>query len=284
MSAANVTANVAVNVTGPRGTAGPAVDRHRVTQGRVLRSEWIKLWSLRSTVYTLVAAVGTTIGAGILLCAFLAGQAALPGSRHDALFDPAGASLRGVSLAQLAVGVLGVLLVTAEYSTGMIRATLSAVPRRLPVLWAKAGVFGVVAAVLMIAASAAAFLCGQAVLGERGTTLAADGVARAVAGAGLYLTVVGLLGVGLGFILRNTAGAVATLFGLLLVLPTLGEVLPTGWARHVVPYLPPNAGQVIMSVHPAPGDLAPWTGFAVFCGYAAATIAVAAVLLKRRDA
>ncbi|WP_182906889.1 ABC transporter permease subunit [Microbispora sp. H13382] len=272
------------NVTAFRRTAGPAVDRRRVTQGRVMRSEWIKLWSLRSTVYTLVAAVGTMIGAGMLLCAFMAAQAALPGSPHQALFDPAGAGLRGVSLAQLAVGVLGVLLVTAEYSTGMIRATLSAVPRRLPVLWAKAGVFTVVAAVLMIAASFTAFLGGQAVLGERGTTLAADGVARAVAGAGLYLTVVGLLGVGLGFILRNTAGAVAALFGLLLVLPTLGEVLPADWGRRVVPYLPSNAGQVIMSVRPAPGELAPWTGFAIFCGYAAVTIVVAAVLLKRRDA
>ncbi|MEU6410356.1 ABC transporter permease [Microbispora sp. NPDC046933] len=274
------------NVTALSRTAGPdaAVDRHRVTQARVLRSEWIKLRSLRSTVYTLVAAVVTTIGAGIVLCAFLAGQAAPPGSPHQALFDPAGASLRGVSLAQLAIGVLGVLLVTSEYSTGMIRATLSAVPRRLPVLWAKAAVFTVVAAVLMTAASFAAFLGGQAILGERGTTLATDGVARAVAGAGLYLTVVGLLGVGFGFILRNTAGAIATLFGLLLVLPTLGEVLPADWAGHVVPYLPSNAGQVIMSVHPAPGEPAPWAGFAVFCGYAAATITVAAVLLKRRDA
>ncbi|MGW5265111.1 ABC transporter permease subunit [Microbispora sp. NPDC004025] len=272
------------NVTAVRRTAGPAAERHRVTQGRVMRSEWIKLWSLRSTVYTLVAAVGTTIGAGVLLCAFMTAQPALPGSPHQALFDPAGASLRGVSLAQLAIGVLGVLLVTAEYSTGMIRATLSAVPRRLPVLWAKAGVFTVVAATLMIAASFAAFLGGQAVLGERGTTLAADGVVRAVAGAGLYLTVVGLLGVGLGFILRNTAGAIAALFGLLLVLPTLGEVLPADWGRRVVPYLPSNAGQVIMSVRPAPGELAPWTGFAVFCGYAAVTIVVAAVLLRRRDA
>ncbi|MEN3541234.1 ABC transporter permease [Microbispora sp. ZYX-F-249] len=272
------------NVTASRRTAGPAADRRRVTQGRVMRSEWIKLWSLRSTVYTLVAAAGTTIGAGVLLCAFMTAQSALPGAPHQALFDPAGASLRGVSLAQLAIGVLGVLLVTAEYSTGMIRATLSAVPRRLPVLWAKAGVFTVVAATLMIAASFTAFLGGQAVLGARGTTLAADGVARAVAGAGLYLTIVGLLGVGLGFILRNTAGAIAALFGLLLVLPTLGEVLPGDWGRRVVPYLPSNAGQVVMSVRPAPGELAPWTGFAVFCGYAAVTIAVAAVLLKRRDA
>jgi ABC-type transport system involved in multi-copper enzyme maturation permease subunit len=105
-----------------------------------------------------------------------------------------------------------------------------------------------------------------------------------VIGAGLYLTVVGLLGIGLGFIIRNTAGAIATLFGVLLVLPVLGAVLPSSWAKHIVPYLPSNAGQAVMSVHQAPGDLAPWTGFAVFCGYAAAAIIVSAVLLKRRDA
>ena len=187
-------------------------------------------------------------------------------------------------LAQLAIGVLGVLLISGEYSTGMIRATLAAVPKRLPVLWAKAGVFSVVAAVLMIAASFAAFLGGQALLGSHGTTLAGAGVTRAVVGAGLYLTVVGLLGIALGFIIRNTAGAIATLFGVLLVLPVLGEVLPSTWAKHITPYLPSNAGQAVMSVHQAPGDLAPWTGFAVFCCYAAAAIIAGAVLLRRRDA
>jgi ABC-type transport system involved in multi-copper enzyme maturation permease subunit len=273
-------------VTAPRPSAQPATaaERHRVTQGRVLIAEWIKLRSLRSTVYTLLAATGLTVGAGMLLAAFMAGQEAPADPSHRVLLDPTAVSLRGVFMAQLAIGVLGVLLVTGEYSTGMIRATLSAVPRRLPVLWAKAGVFGVVAAVLMIAASLAAFLGGQVILGPRGTTLAAAGVARAVVGAGLYLTVVGLLGFGLGFIIRNTAGAIALLFGLLLVLPTLGEVLPSNWGRQVVPYLPSNAGQAIMSVHQAPGELAPWTGFAVFCGYAAVAIVAAAILLKRRDA
>jgi len=137
------------------------------------------------------------------------------------------------------------------------------------------------AAVLMTVASFLAFLGGQALLGSHSTTLAAAGVVRAVVGAGLYLTVVGLLGIGLGFIIRNTAGAIATLFGLLLVLPILGQVLPSSWAKHVVPYLPSNAGQAIMSIHQAPGDLAPWTGFAVFCGYAAAAI-IAGVLLNAR--
>jgi ABC-type transport system involved in multi-copper enzyme maturation permease subunit len=262
-------------VTAPRQSAGhdKAVEHHEVTQGRVLASEWIKLRSLRSTVYTLLAAIVMTIGLGMLFAGVMANRWAQLDPAELARFDPAGVSLRGVFLAQLAIGVLGVLLISGEYSTGMIRATLAAAPKRLPVLWAKAGLFAVVAAVLMIAASFAAFLGGQA-----------TGVARAVVGAGLYLTVVGLLGVGLGFIIRNTAGAIATLFGVLLVLPVLGEVLPSTWAKHITPYLPSNAGQAVMSVHQAPGELAPWTGFAVFCGYAAASIIAAAILLKRRDA
>jgi ABC-type transport system involved in multi-copper enzyme maturation permease subunit len=273
-------------ITAPRHSAGQdkAVEHHEVTQGRVLVSEWIKLRSLRSTVYTLLAAIVMTVGLGMLFAGVTANRWAQLDPPERAQFDPTGVSLRGVFLAQLAIGVLGVLLISGEYSTGMIRATLAAVPKRLPVLWAKAGLFSVVAAVLMIAASFAAFLGGQALLGSHSTTLAAAGVARAVVGAGLYLTVVGLLGVGLGFIIRNTAGAIATLFGLLLVLPVLGAVLPSSWAKHIVPYLPSNAGQAVMSVHQAPGDLAPWTGFAVFCGYAAAAIIAAAILLKRRDA
>jgi ABC-2 type transport system permease protein len=273
-------------VTAPRRSTAQdkATVHHKVTQGRVLVSEWIKLRSLRSTVYTLLAAIVMTVGLGMLFSGVMANRWAQLDPQELARFDPTGVSLRGVFLAQLAIGVLGVLLISGEHSTGMIRATLSAVPKRLPVLWAKVGVFSVVAAVLMTAASFLAFLGGQALLGSHGTTLAAAGVVRAVVGAGLYLTVVGLLGIGLGFIIRNTAGAIATLFGLLLVLPILGEVLPSTWSQHVVPYLPSNAGQAIMSIHQAPGDLAPWTGFAVFCGYAAAAIIAAAILLKRRDA
>ena len=273
-------------VTAPRHSSQREVAgaRGKVTQARVFTSEWIKLRSLRSTVYTLLAAIVMTVGLGMLFSGVIANRWAQLDAAERVRFDPTGVSLRGVFLAQLAIGVLGVLLITGEYSTGMIRATLSAVPKRLPVLWAKAGLFAVVAAITMIPAALVAFLGGQALLGTHGTTLGASGMARAVIGAGLYLTVVGLLGVGLGFIIRNTAGAIATLFGLLLVLPILGQVLPSSWAKHVVPYLPSNAGQAVMSIHQAPGDLAPWTGFAVFCGYAAAAIIAAAILLKRRDA
>jgi ABC-2 type transport system permease protein len=255
----------------------------KVTQGRVVNSEWIKMRSLRSTRYTLIASIAITVGLGLLFASFAVARLNSTGHLET---DPVTLTLRGAFLAQLAIGVLGVLLITGEYSTGMIRATMSAVPRRLMVLWAKLGLFAVVAAVASIAAAFAAFLGGQAILSSKhvGASLSDPGVLRAVIGAGLYLAVVGLLGMALGFIIRNTAGAITTLFGILLILPVLGEVLPASWASHVVPYLPSNAGQAIMQLHADPNTLAPWTGFALFVGYTAVAVAVAAVLVKRRDA
>lgn len=264
--------------------AAPSTPDIKVTQLRVVNSEWVKLRSLRSTVYTLIASVGITVGLALLFCSFAVARYGSNGGRLVA--DPVTLSLRGAFLAQLAIGVLGVLLITGEYSTGMIRATMSAVPRRLPVLWAKLGMFAVVAAVTSVVAAFVAFLSGQAILSSKhiGASLSDPGVLRAVIGAGLYLTVVGLLGMALGFLIRNTAGAITALFGILLILPVLGEVLPADWATHVTPYLPSNAGQAIMALHTDPGSMAPWTGFALFVGYTAVAVAAAGVLLKRRDA
>ena len=190
-------------------------------------------------------------------------------------------------LAQLTVGLLGVMLATGEYATGMIRATLSAVPRRLEMLGAKLGVFAVAALVTCEAALFATFLAAQAMLAPHhaGVSLAAPGVMRAVAGTGLYLTLVGLLGIALGFAIRNTAGAAAVLFAAVLVVPeVLGAALPAEWAGRVLPYLPSNAGQAIMNVRPVPDTMAPWPGLALFAGYTVVAVAVAALLLKRRDA
>jgi ABC-type transport system involved in multi-copper enzyme maturation permease subunit len=258
----------------------------KVTQARVITSEWIKLRSLRSTVYTLIAAVGITVGLGLLFCSFAVARWDSLNAQDRARINPIDFSLRGTFLAQLAIGVLGVLLITGEYSTGMIRATMSTVPKRLPVLWAKLGLFAVVALVASMASVFIAFLGGQAILSSKhvGVSLSDPGVLRVVVGSGLYLAVVGLLGMALGFLVRNTAGAITTLFGVLLILPVLGEVLPADWASDVVPYLPSNAGQAVMQLHPDPNTLAPWTGFALFVGYTAAAVVAAAVLLKRRDA
>jgi ABC-type transport system involved in multi-copper enzyme maturation permease subunit len=258
----------------------------KVTQWRVLRSEWLKFRSLRSSSIALGAMVVGMIGFGVLFSAVTANRWPVMHAAAKLRFDPTETSLRGFQLAQLIVGVLGVLLVSGEYSTGMIRATMSAAPTRLPVVWAKAAVFAVVTWVIATVTSFVSFFAGQALLSSQHiqTTLSAPGVLRAVVGTGLYLTVVGLLGVALGWIIRSTAGGVATLFGLLLVLPALGEALPDSWAQHINPYLPSNAGQSVTAIHPDPGSLAPWTGFGWFCVYALVGFVVAVVLVRRRDA
>lgn len=263
----------------------PAPHGH-VTQTRVLYSEWIKLRTLRSTFWTLLTAMLALIGLGALFSAVTASRWTSLSPHERAAFDPTLTSLRGYFLAQLAVGVLGVLVISGEYATGMIRATLAAVPRRLPVLWAKAALYAAVVWVLTTASALAAFLIGQAIMAPKhiGVSLADPGVLRVVMGAGLYLTVVGLLGVAIGAMVRNTAGGIATVFGLLLVVPVLAEALPTSWADHVNQWLPSNAGQSLISLHRDAHTLAPWTGFTVFVLYAVAALAGAAVLLKRRDA
>src|SRR3954452_16948873 len=256
----------------------------RVTQWRVFRSEWTKLRSVRSTRWSLLAAVAFTIGIAALACAVVSHHWAhlSPQDRRD--FHPLEPNLAGVQLAQLALGVLGVLVITAEYSTGMIRASMTAVPRRLPVLWGKAVVYAVVSLALMVPATLIAFAIGQWIFSRRGINVSFSdpGVARAVIGAGLYVTAVGLFGLGLGAIVRNTAGGIAAFAGLMFVLPPLMNVFPASWNDAASPYLPLQAGQAILSITPG-NHLAPWTGFGLLCLYAAAALAIAAVLLKRRD-
>lgn len=261
-------------------------DNLRVTQVRVLRSEWLKFWSLRSSYIAVTATVLGMISFGVLFSAVTANRWPQLREARKLVFDPTTTSLRGFELAQLIIGVLGVLIVTGEYGTGMIRASMSAAPKRLPVVWAKAAVFTAVAFVVGEFTSFVSFFAGQAILSSQHieTTLGAPEVLRSVVGTGLYLTGVGLLGVGLGWIIRSTAGGIATLFGILLVLPALGEALPDTWAQHINPYLPSNAGQVVTQIHPDPGLLAPWTGFAVFCIYVVVAFVGAAVLVTRRDA
>jgi ABC-type transport system involved in multi-copper enzyme maturation permease subunit len=272
----------------PSTTAAPKTRTavHPVTLRRAIASEWIKLRSLRSTRITLLVGFVLMAGIGILIGAIQMSQWATASAGDKAGFNPVDTALRGYDFAQLAIGVLGVLIVSGEYATGMIRATLTAVPKRLPMLWAKSIVFGAVTLVTMTIASFIAFLGTQPLLTSHHlqTTLSAPGVLRAVIGGGLYLTVVGLIGVGLGALLRNTAAAITSLFGVLLLLPVLFDLLPSSIRGHITPYLPNNAGAALLSVHHQSGSLAPWTGFAVMCGYAAVAIAGAAYALKRRDA
>lgn len=268
----------------PPATAKPDTSGRGPNQLRTLRSELVKMRTLRSTGLTLLAAVLGLAGLGLLISLVTYNNFSRMPAEQIASFDPVGRSLGGVNIAQLAIGVLGVLLVTGEYSTGMIKSTFAAIPTRLPVLWGKAALYAVVTAVLMIPSSFVAFLGGQYLLGSHGTTLGAPHALRAVVGVGLYLTVIAVLAVAIGFLVRSTAGGIATLFGLLLVLPGLGNLLPASWQSNVLPYLPSNAGSALYTLHPEnPGTLAPWTGFAVLCLWAIGTLIAAAIVLKRRD-
>jgi hypothetical protein len=264
----------------------PPLETHgRVTQLRVARSEWTKLWSVRSTRWSLfLAALFFTIGLGALACAVIGHHYPHMSAHDKADFHPLEPNLAGVQLAQLAIGVLGVLIITAEYGTGMIRASFTAVPKRLPVLWAKVGVFAAVTFALMLPSVLIAFFAGQAILARHhiNTTFGAPHVARVLVGAALYLTVVGLFGLGLGSIVRNTAGGIATFAAIMFVLPPLMNVLPSSWNSAASPYLPLQAGEAILSTTPG-GHLSPWLGLGLFALYAAVAIVVAAVLLVRRD-
>ncbi|MGN6609347.1 MAG: ABC transporter permease [Jatrophihabitans sp.] len=261
-----------------------------VTPVRVVTSEWIKFRSLHSTWWSIVAALVAAIGLGILFT-YLRGND-LYSHRYlvgkGDFSNQIGLSLRGFFLAQLALGVLGVLFVTGEYSTGMIRASLSAVPRRVPVLLAKAGVFAVSLFVIALAAAFIAFLGGQAALNTHpvhfGVSLGHAGALEAVVGAALYVTGVGLMGLGLGFALRNTGAAIATLFGFILVLPLLAQALPSSWQLHVNKYLPLNAGTAIMEPNrTAAESLRPWAGMGVFALYVLAMLVAGWIVLRRRD-
>jgi len=257
----------------------------KVTQARVLLSEWTKIRSLRSTVFSLLAAIAFIVGLSVLVPSVTVAHWPPHDLREATAFDPTTRSLSGIFLAQLAIGVLGVLLISGEYATGMIRATFAAVPARLPVLWAKATVFATVTLALMVPSVLGAFWIGQSILTSKHlqAKLSDPGVLRAVIGAALYLTVVGLLGIGLGALLRNTAAGISSLFGLLFVLPIIVRFLPSSWADPINKYLPSSAGEAITHVHPDPTMLAPWTGFGLFCAYAIAILIVAAVSLRRRD-
>lgn len=275
-----------VSATPTPGVSQPVeLEVSNVSQIRVLRSEWIKFWSLRSTWLTLLAAVVAMIAIGWLVgWATNSHWASAPPDERLG-FEPIGRSLVGVNLAQLAVGVLGVLLISGEYATGMIRATLSAVPTRAPVLWAKAGLFALVTYVLMLATTLVAFIGGQHFLASHGTTLSAPFALHAVVGVAGYLTLVGVLAVALGFIIRSTAGGITALVGLLLVVPGIGQVLPLSWRNHTLPYLPSNAGASMYTLHPEdPAALSSSMGLLVLCLWVAAALALAYGLLKRRDA
>jgi hypothetical protein len=258
----------------------------RVTQLRAAVSEWTKLRSLRSTRWSLLAAIVLTIGFPVLFAAVTSSHWGSMSPHERADRHPLDIALAGVNVSQLAIAVLGVLVITGEYSTGMIRATFSAVPKRLPVLWAKTAVFGLVTFALMLPCVLIAFVASQAILSRHDIlqiSFSHSGVARSVIGGAVFLLLVGIFALALGAVVRNTAGGIATFAGIFFVIPPLMNVLPTSWNNAISQYLPSEAGRQIFSLTQGAHSLSPLWGGLLFAGYCAFTLALAAVLLVRRD-
>jgi ABC-2 type transport system permease protein len=267
----------------PRG-AVPDVEAQPVTLRRVIRSEWIKFWTIRSTWFVLGGAI---VGMLVLALVVAYNTRHLTSNLQPNDIAPS-STLQGYYLGQLLIGALGVLFVSGEYSTGMIRSTLVAVPKRLPVLWAKLAVFVTVAATSMIAVSVVAFLCAQALLSHyrTGFSLGDPGVLRVVIGTGVYLTLVGMIGGALGWIVRSTPGALVAYFGVVLVLPLLfGEALGN-WGKEVAQFLPSQAGASFStSIPESPAySLSPWVGLLVLVAWVVLALSAAVGVLRRRDA
>lgn len=268
----------------------PAAPRRllKLTQGRVLVSELTKFRSLRSTIWTLLTAVVFTIG----LSAILSAVNSIP--QHSTTgptgsFNPVTTSLNGIIFAIVAFGVLGVLMISGEYGTGIIRSSLTAAPRRLPVLWGKLAVFAAVIFPASLITSLISFFLGQALLDihhHYGVSLTAGGALQSVIGAALYMTVAGRTGVALGTLFRDTAAGISIFTGMFLVLPMLARILRSSVKDHVAQYLPSNAGDAVWggASDIVTRALSRWTGFAVLCGYAAVLIIATAWRLRRSDA
>jgi ABC-type transport system involved in multi-copper enzyme maturation permease subunit len=257
--------------------------------GRLLLAEWTKLRTVRSTLWSLVLLVVLTLGFTILITSVVSAQWAKtdPASRAQVIADPTSTILgAGFQLSQLTVCVLGVLVIASEYSTGMIRSSVLAAPKRLPILASKALVFAAAVFVVGELVAFPAFFIGAAILHSHAPVSLSDpGVFRAVVGAGLYLTVLGVFALAIGAIVRHTAGAITGVIGLVLVIEPLTQILPGSIGKHVHAYMPSEAGKLVGQAHRATNDLlGPWQGFAVFCGWTAVLLAVAAVLMLRRDA
>jgi ABC-2 type transport system permease protein len=256
------------------------------TFGDALRSEWVKLRSVRSTFWALTVTVVLGVGLGAAISAATAhgyARSSVPGKLS---WDPTGISLTGIAIAQLGIAVLGVLCISSEYSSGMIRTSLIAVPKRGRVLAAKSLVLALVTFVVGEVTSFAAFFVGQALISGHAphAALGDPGVARAVAGGGLYLAALAVLSVAAGALLRHPAAAIASMMAVALVLPVIGQALPDSWRNPVTEFWPTQAGAQLLSVYHSAHTFQPWPGFGVMCLFVAIVYAIAWTLLDRRDA
>jgi ABC-type transport system involved in multi-copper enzyme maturation permease subunit len=254
--------------------------------GGTLRSEWTKIRSVRSTMWTLGSAMLVTIGISVL---GNWGRANHSGASTAQLAaeDLTQRSLFGIILGQLIMVVFGALAITGEYSTGMIRTALTAQPRRAPVFWAKLLVVSVTAFVVGEVISFVSFLIDSSFWRGKGValSLSTPHALQAVVGGGLYLAGSAILAFGLGAILRHTAGAITSGVGMLFVLTILVNFLPQNWQNHLDKWLPFNSGgQVWATQHVRGTDLGAWTGFGVFMIYGAVAVLLGSYLFRKRDA
>lgn len=273
-------------------SASATTGRPHLTFFHLVRSEAIKLWTVRSTYWILPLTVLAFVGISFMVAYFttqeVAQQNGAPTMDAALLLQP------GVYFGQLAIVVLAVLTITGEYSTGMIRATFAAAPTRLPVLWAKLLVLSVTAFLTGVVATALTYLVTLPVLGdENAIDLGTAETQRIVLAAPLYLTAIALFGFALGALLRHSAAALATVLGLLLVVETVFSAIPATFFREASPFLPSTAGSQLLASQQfldmqremtTATILTPWQGFGVLCAWGVVTLVAAAVLLRRRDA
>jgi ABC-2 type transport system permease protein len=254
--------------------------------GRLLRSEWTKIWSVRSTAWSLAILVIGGIGLSTLIAGVMAAHWNTLSAADRQAVTVKGVFGPGLDFAQLPLCVLGVLVITSEYTTGMIRSSLLAVPRRTPLLAAKATVFAVIA---FAAGELLAFVSvpiAQAMIGSRVPESPGDpATLRAAFGVGLYLAVLGLFSFAVGVMARHTAAAITAIIVIFVVFGDLSQLLPGTVGRHINAYMPANAGILVTYARQqAAGLLAPWQGFGVLCLWTALLLAAAGFLLARRDA
>lgn len=253
--------------------------------GGLLLSEWTKIRSVRSTVWTLAVFAVVSVG----LSAFTAHLATHrgPNPPPDSHTDPLSYVLLGaLTVSPLAICVLGVLVITGEYSSGTIRTSVLAVPRRIPIMAAKCAIFAALVFVTSEVVAFTVFFAGQAIVATDriSLTLGQPDVVRALIGYGLYLSVLGLFALAIGLLIRHTAGAIATVLGLVLVVFNFTVLLPGSWGAHAHAYTPTMAGMLITDDKPPPGALlSAWQGIGVFCAWTALLLAAGAWRLRRRD-
>ncbi|HEV2345390.1 MAG TPA: ABC transporter permease subunit [Actinocrinis sp.] len=254
--------------------------------GGALHSEWTKIRSVRSTMWTLSTAVVVTVGISVL---------GNWGRAHNTTASPARLaaedltqrSMFGIILGQLIMVVFGALAITSEYSTGMIRTALTAQPRRTPVFWSKFLVVSAVAFVIGEIISFASFLIDSSFWRGKGIALSLSSphAMQAVIGGGLYLAGSAILAFGIGAILRHTAGAITTGVGLLFVVTIIASFLPDNWQSHFNKWLPFNSGgQAWATQHVRGTDLGAWTGFGVFMIYGVVAVLIGMYVFRKRDA